>query len=61
MFRLAIRLAVALSLAPLAADALDSPTDGRISARMMQMPAVSANQIAFCYAGDIWIAPKARR
>ncbi len=26
---------------------------------MMQMPAVSAQQIAFCYAGDIWIAPKA--
>jgi len=24
----------------------------------MQMPAVSATQIAFCYGGDIWIAPK---
>ncbi len=30
-----------------------------IDARMMQMPAVSATQIAFVYAGDIWIAPKA--
>ncbi len=29
-----------------------------INARMMQMPAVSATQIAFVYAGDIWIAPK---
>lgn len=29
-----------------------------IDARMMQMPAVSATQIAFCYAGDIWIVAK---
>ncbi len=32
--------------------------EDRVSARMMQMPAVSATQIAFCYGGDIWIAPK---
>ncbi|HEV7404395.1 MAG TPA: PDZ domain-containing protein [Chthoniobacteraceae bacterium] len=25
---------------------------------MMQMPAVSATQIAFCYGGDIWLVPK---
>ena len=30
----------------------------QIDARMLQMPAVSATQIAFVYAGDIWIAPK---
>jgi tricorn protease len=29
-----------------------------ISARLMQMPAVSADHLAFVYAGDIWIAPK---
>ncbi|RYD78342.1 MAG: peptidase S41, partial [Verrucomicrobiaceae bacterium] len=38
--------------------ALESPDDSRVNARMMQMPAVSATQIAFVYAGDIWIAPK---
>ncbi len=30
----------------------------QIDAHMMQMPAVSKTQIAFVYAGDIWIAPK---
>ncbi len=34
-------------------------TPAHIDARMMQMPAVSKTQIAFVYAGDIWIAPKA--
>lgn len=29
-----------------------------LDARMMQYPAVSARQIAFVYAGDIWIVPK---
>jgi tricorn protease len=29
-----------------------------LDARMMQYPAVSDRQIAFVYAGDIWIAPK---
>lgn len=31
----------------------------RIDARMMRQPDVSATQIAFVYAGDIWLAPKA--
>ena len=30
----------------------------RIDARMMRQPAVSATQIAFVYAGDIWLAEK---
>src|SRR5512140_2518690 len=30
-----------------------------IDARMMRYPDVSATQIAFTYAGDIWVAPKA--
>jgi tricorn protease len=31
----------------------------KVNARLMQMPAVSQTQIAFVYAGDIWVAPKA--
>ena len=30
----------------------------QISAKLMQYPDVSATQIAFVYAGDIWVAPK---
>ena len=29
-----------------------------VNARMLRYPAVSSNQLAFVYAGDIWIAPK---
>src|SRR5687768_17200284 len=39
------------------AFALESPDDSRVNARILQMPAVSATQISFVYAGDIWIAP----
>jgi tricorn protease len=38
---------------------LKSADSGRIDARMMRQPDVSETQIAFVYAGDIWIAPKA--
>jgi len=31
---------------------------GRLDARMMRQPDVSATHIAFVYAGDIWVAPK---
>ena len=34
-------------------------SSARIDARMMRQPDVSATHIAFVYAGDIWIAPKA--
>ncbi|MGH7670434.1 MAG: hypothetical protein ACRENQ_13180, partial [Gemmatimonadaceae bacterium] len=39
---------------------LTLPTVGsaQIDARMLQQPDVSATQIAFVYAGDIWIVPK---
>jgi len=30
----------------------------QIDARMLRMPAVSATQVAFVYAGDIWLVPK---
>ena len=32
--------------------------EDRLDARLMRMPAVSEKQIAFVYAGDIWVAPK---
>ena len=31
---------------------------GSIDARMFRYPAVSATEIAFIYAGDIWVVPK---
>src|SRR5574342_308381 len=31
----------------------------QIDARLLRQPDVSATQIAFVYAGDIWVAPKA--
>ncbi|SPE62795.1 Peptidase S41 (fragment) [Verrucomicrobia bacterium] len=37
----------------------NSPAACGIDARMMRYPDVSATQIAFVYAGDIWVAPKA--
>ena len=38
---------------------LPCPALAQIDARLMRQPAVSATQIAFVYAGDIWVAPKA--
>src|SRR5512136_2146939 len=35
------------------------PALAAIDARLMRQPAVSATQIAFVYAGDIWVVPKA--
>ncbi|MFI5077400.1 MAG: peptidase S41, partial [Vicinamibacteria bacterium] len=34
------------------------PAAAQIDARMLRQPDVSATQIAFVYAGDIWVAPK---
>ena len=34
------------------------PALAQIDARMLRTPAVSATQIAFAYAGDIWLVPK---
>ena len=45
----------ALFVALLAAAA---PASAQIDARMFRQPAVSAEKIAFVYAGDIWLAPK---
>ena len=35
-----------------------APAAAQIDARMLRQPDVSATQIAFVYAGDIWLAPK---
>src|SRR5512143_3273869 len=36
----------------------DTASERGIDARMLRYPDVSASQIVFCYAGDIWLAPK---
>ncbi len=54
--KLLLRLCFALC-ATLPVSAQDVTAE-HINARLMQMPAVSKTQIAFVYAGDIWIAPK---
>ena len=48
--RLPLLAAVILGLA--------APASAQVSARMFRYPDVSATQIAFVYAGDIWVAPK---
>src|SRR6266498_1102485 len=53
-------LAISLTYSP--TFAADIETNGSaprgIDARMMRYPDVSATQIVFSYAGDIWVAPK---
>ena len=50
-------LTVAIVTHSAAADGA-STNSSHIDARMMREPDVSATQIAFVYAGDIWVAPK---
>src|SRR3954465_15388855 len=55
----AFALLQSLTTLLLAADSEPSGATPRgIDARMMRYPDVSATQIVFSYAGDIWIAPK---
>src|SRR5215471_6779307 len=35
------------------------PASAQVDARMFRQPAVSADRLAFVYAGDIWLVPKA--
>ena len=53
-----MKLVATLLVCALTTTLLADNTPARIDARMMQMPAVSRTQIAFVYAGDIWIVPK---
>jgi tricorn protease len=39
--------------------AVASPASAQVDARLFREPAVSADKIAFVYAGDIWLVPKA--
>ena len=55
-FRLAWSLVLVLAFA--APAALAAPVEGRIDARLMRQADVSETQIAFVYAGDIWVAAK---
>jgi tricorn protease len=60
LLHLPILLAFGLAALPLYPAAQAQPmVPARIDARMMRQPAVSATQIAFVYAGDIWLADKA--
>jgi len=60
MIRDGIRRGLALALALLGTGVLGAQdVPGRIDARMMRQPDVSATQVVFVYAGDIWLAPKA--
>jgi tricorn protease len=53
------KAAFLLLLSALAASAADNAAvSGSIDARMFRFPAVSAEDIAFVYAGDIWVVPK---
>ncbi|MCZ7634689.1 MAG: hypothetical protein M5U12_00595 [Verrucomicrobia bacterium] len=47
-----------LALAVVSPVAMAAPVEGRIDARLMRQADVSDTQIAFVYAGDIWVAPK---
>ncbi len=47
-----------LAAACLALPLQAQPPENRVDARLMRQADVSATQIAFVYAGDIWIAPK---
>ncbi|MEE8446971.1 MAG: S41 family peptidase [Gemmatimonadota bacterium] len=49
-------LAVSLSVGGMASA---QPLEAQVNARMLRYPDVSATHIAFVYAGDIWIVPKA--
>src|SRR3954463_12285283 len=51
MLRTFLMFASALVIAATAA--------AQVNARMFRYPAVSADKIAFVYAGDIWLVPKA--
>ena len=52
------RVPCCAALAWLLATALAIPASAQIDARMLRQPDVSATQIAFVYAGDIWIVAK---
>ncbi|HEY6167472.1 MAG TPA: PDZ domain-containing protein, partial [Verrucomicrobiae bacterium] len=57
--RILVVLGLAASVAwPPSSFAANGSPNGQLDARLMRQADVSATQIAFVYAGDIWVAPK---
>src|SRR5262245_58173336 len=50
-------IALSICFACSASDTKSNSASG-VDARMLRFPDVSSTQIAFVYAGDIWVAPK---
>ncbi|MEO5895106.1 MAG: PDZ domain-containing protein [Vicinamibacterales bacterium] len=53
-----LKLARAIAMFALVASATVTTASAQIDARMLRYPAVSKTQIAFVYAGDIWLVSK---
>ena len=58
MTRSIVRPILVSAFAVLVIVAAATPVAAQIDARMLRQPDVSATQIAFVYAGDIWVVPK---
>ena len=54
-----MKLYATLALAAALVAGVAAPAAAQVDARMFRYPDVSASQIAFVYAGDIWTVPKA--
>src|SRR5579859_4149272 len=60
MRRVVLRSLGSLAIGPIAMLlSAPAPAGAQIDARMLRQPDVSATQIAFVYAGDIWVVAKA--
>src|SRR5215207_8290496 len=55
-FHRALLVALSIPLSGFAAEPANTPHG--VDARMLRYPDVSATQITFVYAGDIWVVPK---
>src|SRR5712672_3063236 len=58
ILRLLVLIAVTSHAQDNPAETNSHPVSAGISARLFRYPDVSGTQIAFVYAGDIWVAPK---
>src|SRR5580765_5927707 len=57
-FLISIASAMALLATCVSGAQTNTSTACGVNARMLRYPDISATQIAFVYAGDIWVAPK---
>jgi tricorn protease len=53
-----IAVMIRIAAAVLAVVAIGAPAAAQVDARLFRYPAVSADKIAFVYAGDIWLVPR---